>query len=54
MVASVVVLPLPVGPVMTIMPCGSFNSLLSLTFRRRREAELVQREQPAILAAGCG
>src|SRR5580704_2910188 len=26
MVASVVVLPLPVGPVMTIMPCGSASS----------------------------
>ncbi len=30
MVASVVVLPLPVGPVMTIMPCGSANSRRSL------------------------
>ncbi len=30
-VASVVVLPLPVGPVMTIMPCGSFSNRLSAT-----------------------
>ena len=49
MVASVVVLPLPVGPVMTIMPCGSFSSRRSLTSSRRRKSELLDDQQPAIL-----
>ena len=49
MVASVVVLPLPVGPVMTIMPCGSFSSRRSLASSARRKAELVDDQQPAIL-----
>ena len=49
MVASVVVLPLPVGPVMTIMPCGSFNSRRSVASSARRKSELFDDQQPAIL-----
>ena len=48
MVASVVVLPLPVGPVMTIMPCGSCSSCASLRLVVRRQAELADVEQAAI------
>ena len=49
MVASVVVLPLPVGPVMTIMPCGSFNSRRSVVSSAARKSELFDDQQPAIL-----
>ena len=41
-VASVVVLPLPVGPVTTIMPCGSVSSRRKLASSRGREAELLE------------
>ena len=50
MVASVVVLPLPVGPVTTIMPCGSASSLRQLAPRRARERpSLRDVEQAAVL-----
>ena len=54
MVASVVVLPLPVGPVTTIMPCGSASSRLQLRLVARRKAELGDVEQAAVLAAAGG
>ena len=49
MVASVVVLPLPVGPVMMIMPCGSFSNRRSVASSRRRKSQLLDNEQAAIL-----
>ena len=48
MVASVVVLPLPVGPVTTIMPCGSIKQLAQHRLVMRREAELADFEQAAV------
>ncbi len=48
-VASVVVLPLPVGPVITIMPCGSFKQPPQLGLVRLREPELFHDQQAAIL-----
>ena len=48
MVASVVVFPLPVGPVTTIIPCGSCNNRASLPSSAGRQAELVDREQAAV------
>ena len=40
MVASVVVLPLPVGPVTTIKPCGSASSRRRIFSSRREQPEL--------------
>ena len=48
MVASVVVLPLPVGPVTTIMPCGSSSSLRSSRLVMREQAELADFQQAAV------
>ena len=48
MVASVVVLPLPVGPVTTIMPCGSVSSRVSIASSSRRQAELADLQQAAV------
>ena len=47
-VASVVVLPLPVGPVMTIMPCGRSMSRLILRSSSARQSELRHIKQAAI------
>ena len=49
MVASVVVLPLPVGPVMMIMPCGSCSSRDQRRLVARREAELRDVSRPRSL-----
>ena len=48
MVASVVVLPLPVGPVTTIMPCGSSSSRRQDRLVVRGQAELADLEQAAV------
>ncbi len=48
MVASVVVLPLPVGPVMTIMPCGSAEQAPHALLVVAGEAELADVEQAAV------
>ena len=47
-VASVVVLPLPVGPVTTIIPCGSSSSRPDHAPVASAEAELAELEQAAI------
>ena len=44
-VARVVVLPLPVGPVTTIMPCGSVSSPRSFASSAGRKAELFDCKQ---------
>ena len=48
MVASVVVLPLPVGPVTTIMPCGSASRRVMIASSRGGEAEPSHLEQAAV------
>ena len=48
-VASVVVLPLPVGPVMTIMPWGSVSNRLSVASSAGENPSFSIDEQPAIL-----
>ncbi len=49
MVASVVVLPLPVGPVITIMPCGSFSNRRSVASSCGENPKRSDHQQPAIL-----
>ncbi len=48
MVASVVVLPLPVGPVMTIMPCGKREQPLQPPSSRLDRPSLLNSSKPAV------